>query len=197
MKTKMMKRVYALLLAVCLAAGSFFASAQMTTMTVEAASSTDKALKKKVTAIVEKKVKKDDKKKVKLEKLFKYVEKNYNYGRMTKAAGYKGWEKDFALEMCKKKKGSCYHFAAAYAFLAKEATGYTVRVAIGQTNGFSGKLQPHSWTEVKIGKKWYICDTNMDKYAEDSSGVYFLKDRTKMKKTYNNYKGTKYVTVKL
>ncbi len=94
--------------------------------------------------------------------------------------------------MYTEKKGSCYHFAAAYAFLAEKATGYKVRIGVGKTNGFSGDLQNHAWTEVKINSKWYICDTNMDKYAENSSGKYFLKSRNKLKKVYNNYKDVKY-----
>lgn len=188
------KRICAIAIALCFLLGAVL---QGTAATVSAASSTDKALKKKVTQIVDKTVDKKDTKEEKLEKLFTYTEDTYKYGRPTKAAGTKGWEKEFALEMYKKKKGSCYHFAAAYAFLAKKASGYTVRVAMGKTNGFSGNLQDHSWVEVKIGKKWYICDPNMDKFAEDSSGKYFLKERSKLKKTYNKFKNVKYVTVKL
>ncbi|MCI8646428.1 MAG: transglutaminase domain-containing protein [Firmicutes bacterium] len=188
------KKSCALLVAVCLMLCTIL---QAGTVTASAASSSDKALKTKVTQIVNKKVDKKDTKEEKLEKLFTYVEKNYKYGRPTKAAGSKGWEKTFAMEMYKKKKGSCYHFAAAYAFLAQKATGYKVRVAIGKTNGFSGKLQDHSWVELKIGKKWFICDPNMDKFAEDSSGKYFLKERSKLKKTYNKFKKVKYTTIKL
>ena len=55
--------------------------------------------------------------------------------------------------MYTEKKGSCYHFAAAYAFLAEKATGYKVRIGVGKTNGFSGDLQNHAWTEVKINSK--------------------------------------------
>lgn len=145
--------------------------------------------------IVKKNVKKGDANKKKLKKLFAYVEKNYEYGRAMGFKTYKGWEKDFALEMFKEKKGSCYHYAAAYAFLAKKATGYQVRIGVGKTNGFNGKLQDHAWTEVKIASTWYICDTNMDKYAAKSSGKYYLKKRNGLKKVYNNYKNTKYFNV--
>lgn len=188
------KKSCAVLVAVCLMLGMVL---QTGAATVSAASSADKALKKKVTQIVNKKVSQKDTKEEKLEKLFNYAEKTWKYGRPTKAAGSKGWEKTFAMEMYKKKKGSCYHFAAAYAFLAQKATGCKVRVAIGKTNGFSGKLQEHSWVEIKIGKKWFICDPNMDKFAEDSSGKYFLKERSKLKKTYNKFKKVNYTTVKL
>lgn len=142
--------------------------------------------------IVGSKVKPSDSEKRKLKKLFKYVENTYDYKRTMDFKAYDGWEKDYALEMYSSKKGSCYHFAAAYAFLAKKATGYQVRIGVGKTDGFSGTLQSHAWTEVKINSKWFICDTNMDKYAEKSSGKYFLKKRNGLKKVYNNFKGVQY-----
>lgn len=149
-------------------------------------------LTSKTEKIVKKNTKPSDSEKKKLKKLFKYVEKKYGYKRVTGFETYNGWAGDYAIEMYTEKKGSCYHFAAAYAFLAEKATGYKVRIGVGKTNGFSGDLQNHAWTEVKINSKWYICDTNMDKYAENSSGKYFLKSRNKLKKVYNNYKDVKY-----
>ena len=80
-------------------------------------------------------------------------------------------------------------------FFTKKATGYKVRIVIGKTNGFSGALQEHAWTEINIDSKWYICDSNMDKYAENSSGKYFLKKKSKLKNIYNNYKSVQYCTV--
>lgn len=142
--------------------------------------------------IVKRNTKPSDSEKKKLKKLFKHIEKNYGYKRVTGFEAYSGWAGDYALEIYSEKKGSCYHFAAAYAFLAEKATGYKVRIGVGKTNGFSGELQNHAWTEVNINSKWYICDTNMDKYAENSSGKYFLKNRNKLKKVYNNYKDVKY-----
>lgn len=182
-KKKIRKMVFLVLL-FCLFTGAFAGKA-------EAATAGSKAEE-----IVRKNVKKGDTNKKKLKKLFTYVEKNYEYGRAMGFKTYKGWEKDFALEMFKEKKGSCYHYAAAYAFLAKKATSYQVRIGVGKTNGFNGKLQDHAWTEVKIGSTWYICDTNMDKYAAKSSGKYYLKKRNGLKKVYNNYKQTKYFNIK-
>lgn len=161
------------------------------------AASNGKSLTEQAGGIVKKKTKSSDSEKVKLKKLFIYAEKTYGYKRVTGFRAYSGWEKDYALQMYEKKKGSCYHFAAAYAFLAKQATGYEVRIGIGKTNGFSGKLQNHAWTEIKIGSKWYICDTNMDKFAENSSLKYFLKKRDNLKKIYNNFKDVQYYTVKM
>lgn len=152
-------------------------------------------LTSKTEKIVKKSTKPSDSEKKKLKKLFNHVEKKYGYKRVTGFEAYNGWAGDYALEIYTEKKGSCYHFAAAYAFLAEKATGYKVRIGVGKTNGFSGELQNHAWTEVKINSKWYICDTNMDKYAESSSGKYFLKSRNKLKKVYNNYKGVKYFLI--
>ena len=175
-----------------------------------------KELKKKVAAIVAKKVNKKDSKKTKLKKLFKYVvytkkdkkgkvvKENFGYAtNYTYAAdkATKGFEKEYALNMIKKKKGSCFEFAALYGFLAKEATGYPVRMAVGTTNGFGNEGQRHSWTEIKIGKTWYICDTNLQKYGGKPALTYYLKSRAKMKKTYENFRGEDnegvvYVTIK-
>ena len=183
---KKFKKIMAAALAICIMAVSF-------TQIAKAAASDDK-LEEQAAQIVSQQVKANDSAKKKLKKLFAYLQKEYDYGRKVGFDAYDGWEKDYALEMFADEKGSCYHYAAAYAFLAKKATGYPVRIGVGQTNGFSGKLQKHAWTEVKISGKWYILDSNMDKYAADSSGKYCLKKRDSLKNTYNQYKDTKYYT---
>ena len=78
-----------------------------------------------------------------------------------------------------------------------KATGYKVRVAVGKTKGFSGSWQPHAWTEVKVKGKWYIFDTNMDKFKAKSKIKYYnmLKASKAAKKVYKN-KGVKYVNIK-
>ena len=183
---KKFKKIMAAALAICIMAVSF-------TQIAKAAASDDK-LEEQAAQIVSQQVKANDSAKKKLKKLFAYLQKEYDYGRKVGFDAYDGWEKDYALEMFADEKGSCYHYAAAYAFLAKKATGYPVRIGVGQTNGFSGKLQKHAWTEVKISGKWYILDSNMDKYAADSSGKYCLKKRDSLKNTSNKYKDTKYYT---
>ena len=183
---KKFKKIMAAAIAICIMAVSF-------TQIAKAAASDDK-LEEQAAQIVSQQVKANDSAKKKLKKLFAYLQKEYDYGRKVGFDAYDGWEKDYALEMFADEKGSCYHYAAAYAFLAKKATGYPVRIGVGQTNGFSGKLQKHAWTEVKISGKWYILDSNMDKYAADSSGKYCLKKRDSLKNTYNKYKDTKYYT---
>ena len=134
---------------------------------------------------------KDEQKKLK--KLFKYVE-TFGYKRVVGFTAKKGWEKTYALEMLNSKKGSCYHYAAAYAFLAKKATGYQVRIRIGKTNGFNKAVwQDHAWCEIKIGGKWYVFDPNMDKFAANAKGRFYNKLSTSkaMKKVYKAKKTVK------
>lgn len=183
----MLKRITAIIFAVCLLAGSLGWAAP-----VQAA---EKTLEDQAAAIVSKETKKKDSVKKKLKKLFAYVEEQYDYGRAVSFKTYSGWEEEYAKEMLEDEKGSCYHFAAVYAYLAKKATDYPVRIGVGKTNGFSGKWQQHAWVEIKIKSTWYICDPNMDKYAEDSSLTYFLKKRSSLKETYHNYKKVEYTTV--
>lgn len=178
------KKIMATALLFCVMAASFTQAAK--------AAATDSKLEEKTAQIVAAETKADDSAKKKLKKLFDYMQKEYGYARKTGFDAYSGWEKDYALEMFEDKKGSCYHYAAAYAFLAKKAAGCSARIGIGQTDGFSGKLQKHAWAEVKIGGKWYICDPNMDKYAADASGEYCLKKRSSLKNTYNKFSDAKY-----
>lgn len=183
-----MKKIVSLLLAVSMICVSFG-------MTVQA-TPTSKMLKTK--EIITKQVKSTDGKKKKIKTIFEYVEDNYGYKRAKNFSASKGWEKEYAVEMYKSKRGSCYHFAATYALLVKKATGYEVRIGIGKTTGFAeDRLQDHAWVEVKVGKIWYICDPNMDKFAAKSSGKYFYKERSKLKNVYNNFEGVQYVTVSL
>ena len=187
---KRARRLKAIALAavLCLSIGT-------TTLSASAAMST-KTFKKKLTTTVTKQTKKAKTKKAKLKALFTYVKKNYDYGRVVGFKATKTWPLKYAKEMLTKKQGSCYHYAALYAYLAKKATGYPTRVCVGTTNGFNkSRWQPHAWCEVKIGKNWYICDPNMDKYAAKSSGKYYLKNRSKLiRKTYKVQKMT---TIKL
>lgn len=99
----------------------------------------------------------------------------------------------YAKYLLKSKKGSCYHYAALYAKLAKKATGCKVRVGVGKTTGFTGNVQYHAWTEVKVNGKWYVYDPLMDKMG---SGNYVAKKRASVKGAYQNFKGAKYTTVK-
>ena len=143
------------------------------------------SLKTTVSSIVRKQVKSGSSKQSAWKQLFQYTEKTYGYQRVMGFKNTSGWQKKYAQEFYKEKKGSCYHFAAGYAYLARKATGYPVRICMGQTNGFNkSRWQNHAWVEVKIGSKWYVCDPNLDKFGANSSGKYYLKPSSTMKNTY-------------
>ena len=178
-KRNLSKAKCIILLAASLAAGAVLPPAPTASPAVQAASSQRQEIEKNVNSILKKQVGKKDSKKVKLKKLFTYMQKKYKFTgiyksdyfkKWVKTKNYTGWEKDFALEMYADKTGSCFHYAAAYAYLAKGATQYNVRIVTGKTNGFNQKLQDHAWVEIQINKKWYIFDPNMDQFAAKSSG---------------------------
>ena len=165
--------------------------------TMQAVPAKAASLNSSVNGIIASQVLPEDTKEVKLQKLFQYTENTYGYKRQIGFKNKKNWPKKYAQQIIKSKKGSCYHFAAVYGYFARKATGYKVRVAVGQTKGFSGSWQPHAWTEVKIKGKWYIFDTNMDKFKAKSKLKYYnmLKTSKAAKKVYKT-KGVKYVNIK-
>lgn len=118
----------------------------------------------------------------------------YKYGRAplgfdpVKAAA--GWDEALAGEFLNTKTGSCYHHAAAFAYLAKRLTGYDTRICVGQACVFdTGKWQKHGWVEVKINGTWYIYDTNAMEFSTVKSGKwYYLK--------HSSYEGKYYKTEK-
>lgn len=191
-KKSFLKKIIVLALAVCLAVQA---------AAVPAAASTNVSKEKvniQADKIISAAVNESDSKKVKLKKLFQYAEDNWGYFRTGIPGNSSNWYRSYAFDTYIREKGSCYSYAAAYGYLARRATGYKVRIGIGETNGFGNGLQKHAWTEVQIKSTWYICDTNLDQNAAGKSLKYYLKKRnsSKMKKTYNKYKSVKYTTVK-
>ncbi|MCD8016190.1 MAG: transglutaminase-like domain-containing protein [Lachnospiraceae bacterium] len=170
--------------------------------TILAQAATSKAtVAKKANSIISSVVEEEDTALEQLEKLFVYAEKKWGYSRSTTTITSLGTARTFAYSIYKNKAGSCYHFAAGYAYLARQALGsskkYTVRIAVGQTNGFGNGLQAHAWVEIKINGTWYVFDPNLDKFAENSSLKYYMAKRSKssVKKVYNKYKNVKYYTM--
>lgn len=142
-------------------------------------STADKTALKKLDAELKKKDKKG-----------KYVYGYKNAMGFHPATAKKGWENKFAKEMIVGKKGSCYHDAAAFAFLAKRATGLPVRICLGNATLMSSKKwQEHGWVEIKIGKTWYTYDANADKYAKLRKGKWLCQKRSAMEgKIYKTQK---------
>ncbi len=189
---RMIRTVLILLMAVMvLAAVPVKASAKMPS------SVSGKTLKKTVKKIVNAQTKGIDAadKEAKLKKIYTYAVNKYAFRSMTdkpfiqaatksklSAANYRL----ASYTMLKKRKGSCFHEAAALSSLIRRATGYKTRYVIGKTNVFSGKKQPHAWTEVRINGSWYLFDSNAERTKGDGTTFYMvLKDAANA--TYAHY----------
>ena len=132
----------------------------------------------------------------KLKKLFSYVQTKCSYGRVMNFTGKAGWHYTYAKEMLTKKQGSCYHYAAAFAVLAKRATGLPVRICWGTSNAFNTeRWQNHGWVEIKIGSTWYTFYPNAARYSTLRKGKWYMQKRSAMEGKI--YKTQKYVNVEL
>lgn len=110
-----------------------------------------------------------------LEASFDTLVDNFSYERsMETPSG--DWVKDYASKALSEKKGNCYGYAAAFAYVA-EGLGYEARVCTGTVTSALGGRTDHAWTEVKMGKTWYIFDAEM----QDAKGSGYYKQ------TYDSY----------
>ncbi len=132
-----------------------------------------------------------------VKRLFDYMVDKTRYARDTSRSKAKGWEYKYAKKMLSKRTGSCYHYAAGFAFLVRRATGLDVRVCMGKAKVFNAKVtQPHAWTEIKLDGTWYIFDTNAAKYST-RKGLDFYQLKRSASAAKKNYKTSKKVTVRL
>ena len=70
----------------------------------------------------------------------------------------------YAENMFDNKCGNCYRGASALAYMAK-TLGFKARVHVGLIGITKwSTLYTHGWTEIRVGDKWYICDTSMQRY---------------------------------
>lgn len=122
-----------------------------------------------------------------LTKLFKYMSSSrFGYTRADNESRTGNWYIPYAVRMMQTKSGSCYHYAAAFAVLAKRATNYPVRVCIGKADVFRKKrFSRHAWVEIKIGKKWYTFDPNAARFSTRKMKWSFMK-ASRAKKDYKN-----------
>lgn len=86
------------------------------------------------------------------------------------------WITSYAYNTLQTRKGNCYGYAAAFGYIAK-GLGYDAMVCTGTVTSALGGRTPHAWTEVKIGRKWYIFDAEMQRAK---GGGYY-------KQTYDSY----------
>jgi hypothetical protein len=109
--------------------------------------------------LVNKKTKSSQSKSKKLKACFNYIKKNFAYQRRYGIPNAKTFARE-AEYMLKNKKGNCFCYASSFAYVAR-VLGYDSRVNQGVITTVAGGPDTHGWTEVKIGKKWYLFDISM------------------------------------
>ena len=110
-----------------------------------------------------------------LQAAFDYLASSVSYVRSTEVPTG-DWVKEYAMQTLSTKSGNCYGYAASFAYIAK-GLGYDARVCTGTVESAYGGRTAHAWTEVRMGKNWYIFDTEMQRAK--GQGYY--------KQTYNSY----------
>ena len=141
---------------------------------VHAASPSAAQVKNLVAKTVKKQTKKMPKKDktAKVEKIFRYADNRFVYKPLTdkafiQASLYKQLNgkniRLAAYTMLKNRKGTCFHEAAALAYLIKYAAGCPAQIVIGQTDAFNGEKQLHAWVEAQIDGVWLAFDSNLDR----------------------------------
>ncbi len=154
-----------LLTAVCLC--GFGASAQ-------AAGVSASKVKKQADKIIKKQTKKISKKDkaARLERILQYADRSFAFAQRADRAFIEAARdhmlsdknlRSAAYTMMKKRKGTCFHEAAALAYLIKRAAGCPTKMVIGQTDAFSGKKQSHAWVEAYVDGVWMVFDSNLDR----------------------------------
>ena len=109
-----------------------------------------------------------DSRESKLKKCYYYLSKKYSYTRYYTNLYPKAKSmQTMAYDMLSKKTGNCHRYAASFAYIAT-VLGYDARVIVGDISSNHGGMTPHGWTEVKIGKSWYIFDPDMEMNGVDS-----------------------------
>lgn len=94
-----------------------------------------------------------------LRALYLHVKNDFKYlVRSHYDSGVEGWDLDEALVMFQTGKGNCYNFTGAFCYLAR-GMGYNARTWSG-TMGV--RDQPHSWTEITLDGRIYICDPEIE-----------------------------------
>ena len=100
---------------------------------------------------VKKALKADGGKHSRLRACYSYC-KNFTYCPVSmdppvKAEKYNGWDAACARAMFLSRKGNCYYYAAAFAFMAREL-GYDAKVAVGTASDRYGRFNAHAWGEI-------------------------------------------------
>lgn len=92
------------------------------------------------------------------------VLRNYRYQRIYRNNPSAGMVPSYASYMFTHRRGNCYRYASAYAYIAR-VLGFKVRVCAGGVNTRNGRyLSPHGWCEVKIGDTWKMVDCSLGRH---------------------------------
>ena len=94
---------------------------------------------------------------------------HYSYQRFYSHDASADKVKSYALYMFKNKRGNCYRYASALAYIAR-VLGFDSRVAVGGVTAYANNdLSPHGWCEVKVDGKWKICDCSMQRAHKNNN----------------------------
>ena len=108
-----------------------------------------------------------------LKQCFKALCKYPYFGRYYKVSASK--MPSFAKSMFSSKRGDCYYYGAAMAYIAR-VLGYESRVAGGgvTARGAGYPLSEHGWCEVRIGSSWRMIDCSMQR-AHTNKNLFLVK----------------------
>lgn len=110
-----------------------------------------------------------------LQSCFDYLTAVLSYERSTEIP-MGDWTEDYAQRALSTGKANCYGYAAAFGYIAS-GLGYESRVCVGTVTSSLGGRTLHSWTEVRLGQKWYVFDPEM----QDAKGSGYYRQ------TYDSY----------
>ena len=98
----------------------------------------------------------------------------YPYYNMTDKAPRANQLASCARYMFSRRRGDCYYYASAMAYIAR-VLGYDARVVCGAVTarGPYAALSPHGWCEVKCGKYWRMLDCSMQR-AHTGRNLYLV-----------------------
>lgn len=99
----------------------------------------------------------------KLRKCYQYlVSSSFTYTPKPIYLNRDSWKMDAAYEMLTTKKGKCYHFAAAFGFIAREIGYENLKIIPGKILSVTGYYTAHSWVEMQLSGRTYIFDPSME-----------------------------------
>lgn len=97
----------------------------------------------------------------------------YSYQRVYSDQPSASVIRSYALYMFNYKKGNCYRYGSALAYIAR-VLGLDSRVSVGGVTAYAYRnLSPHGWCEINIGGVWRLCDCSMQR-AHTSNNLFLV-----------------------